>query len=67
MTPLLSQTSLHDTLRSVFDTQRQHARQMALTTAGQRIERIRRIQDWVNVHQSDIERVMYDDFRKPAA
>ncbi|RYF46905.1 MAG: aldehyde dehydrogenase family protein, partial [Cytophagaceae bacterium] len=67
MTPLFSETSLHDTLRSVFDTQRQHARQMALTTAEQRIERIRRIQDWVNTHQSDIERVMYDDFRKPAA
>lgn len=67
MTPLLSQTSLHDTLRAVFDTQRQHARQMALTTFGQRIERIRRIQAWVNTHQRDIERVMYDDFRKPPA
>ncbi|GAB3795358.1 aldehyde dehydrogenase family protein [Spirosoma humi] len=67
MTPLLPETSLQNTLHVAFDTQRQHARQMALTTAGQRIERIRRIQTWVNAHQSDIEQAMYNDFRKPSA
>ncbi|GAB3787211.1 aldehyde dehydrogenase family protein [Spirosoma horti] len=67
MTPLLSETSLHNELQSVFATQRQHARHMALTTAGQRIERIRRIQTWINVHQSSIEQALYDDFRKPSA
>ncbi len=40
---------------------------MALTTADQRIERIRRIQTWVNSHEADIQRAMYDDFRKPSA
>ncbi|AKD58466.1 aldehyde dehydrogenase [Spirosoma radiotolerans] len=58
---------MHDALQSTFDTQRQYARQMALTTAGQRIERIRRIQTWVNAHQTDIQQVMYADFRKPSA
>lgn len=67
MTPPLSETSLHNRLQSTFDTQRQHARQMALTTAEQRIERIRRIQTWINTHQADIQQVMYDDFRKPSA
>jgi len=67
MTPLLSETSLHNELQSAFATQRQYVRHMALTTAGQRIERIRRIQTWINVHQSDIEQALYDDFRKPSA
>ncbi|GAB3719240.1 aldehyde dehydrogenase family protein [Spirosoma lituiforme] len=67
MTSPLSETSLRDKLQSAFNTQRQYARQMALTTAEQRIERIRRIQTWINVHQTEIQQVMYDDFRKPSA
>ncbi|QJD80477.1 aldehyde dehydrogenase family protein [Spirosoma rhododendri] len=52
---------------ATFDRQRRHAPQMALTTASERIERIRRIQRWVVAHQADIEQAMYDDFRKPPA
>lgn len=40
---------------------------MALTTAEERIERIRRIQSWVNTHETAIQQVMFDDFRKPSA
>ncbi len=67
MTPLLSETDQRDDLRAMFDSQRRQASQMALTSANQRIERIRRIQTWVNTHEGDIQRVMYDDFRKPSA
>ncbi|AUD02857.1 aldehyde dehydrogenase family protein [Spirosoma pollinicola] len=67
MTPLLSETDLRDDLRETFDSQRRYAPQLALTTADQRIERIRRIQSWVNAHEGDIQRAMYDDFRKPSA
>jgi len=52
---------------AAFDHQRRHAAQMALTTAADRIDRIRRIQQWVTTHQTEIERAMYDDFRKPPA
>ncbi len=61
------QTDLHGDLRATFDVQRQHASRMALTTADQRIERIRRIKAWIATHETDIQRVMYDDFRKPSA
>lgn len=53
--------------QTTFDLQRQHTPVMALTTADQRIERIRRIQTWVSSHEADIQRVMFDDFRKPSA
>jgi aldehyde dehydrogenase (NAD+) len=54
-------------IQTTFDLQRRHAPHMALTTANQRIERIRRIQTWVSNHEADIQRVMFDDFRKPSA
>lgn len=54
-------------IQTTFDHQRRHAPKMALTTADQRIERIRRIQAWISSHEADIQRVMFDDFRKPSA
>ena len=54
-------------IQTTFDNQRRHAPVMALTTTDQRIERIRRIQSWVRSHETDIQRVMFNDFRKPSA
>lgn len=67
MNATLLQTDLRDDLRTVFDAQRQFASRMALTTADQRLTRIRRIQTWINTHEKDIQRALYDDFRKPPA
>lgn len=61
------QTTLRNDMRAIFDAQHRHAPQMALTTAPERIERIRRVQTYMLAHQTDLERAMYDDFRKPAA
>ncbi len=52
---------------AVFTRQRAHAPIMALTTADERIARIRRLRDWITTHEADITQAMYDDFRKPAA
>jgi aldehyde dehydrogenase (NAD+) len=54
-------------IRAAFDAQRRQASRMAMTTSEQRIERIRRIQTWITTHEKDIQRAMYDDFRKPSA
>ena len=54
-------------IQTAFDIQRRHAPHMALTTANERIERIRRIQSWIGSHEADIQRVMFDDFRKPSS
>ncbi|GAB3497174.1 aldehyde dehydrogenase family protein [Spirosoma knui] len=67
MNTLLASTDLRDDLQAVFAQQRRHAPQMALTTADQRIERIRRIQHWITTHESAIQQAMYADFRKPSA
>ncbi|GAB3639850.1 aldehyde dehydrogenase family protein [Spirosoma arcticum] len=61
------ETDLRLDLQAVFAAQRKHAPQMALTTVDQRIERIRRVQTWMLSHQADLEKAMYDDFRKPTA
>ena len=53
--------------RSLFEAQRRRAPQMAATTAQERIARLKRIQTWVMDHLADIEKAMYDDFRKPSA
>lgn len=67
MNATLPQTDLRDDLRAAFDRQRRFAPQMALTTAAERIERIKRVQQWMFAHQSELEKAMYDDFRKPSA
>ncbi|GAB3013751.1 aldehyde dehydrogenase family protein [Spirosoma pulveris] len=67
MTTQPTDTTLIYDLQLAFDVQRRHTRQMALTTADQRIDRIRRIQQWINAHETEIQQSLYDDFRKPAA
>ena len=67
MTSSPPQIHLHDALQTAFDVQRRHAPQMTLTTAGQRIERIRRLQTWITTNEGTIQQALYDDFRKPAA
>lgn len=66
---MLTASQLTDTssaIETTFAAQRQHARQMAQTTATQRIERIRRILHWIESHEAAIQQAMFRDFRKPA-
>ncbi|WP_288428289.1 aldehyde dehydrogenase family protein [uncultured Spirosoma sp.] len=60
-------TDYLESFTAAYDAQRRNAPRMALTTAAERIERIRRIQRWVVAHESDIKQAMYADFRKPSA
>ena len=60
-------TDLRPDLQAAFDAQRRQAPQLALTTAGERIERIRRIQTWIDSNENAIYQALYDDFRKPSA
>lgn len=60
-------TDYLDTFTTAFDAQRRNASKMALTTAAERIDRIRRIQRWVVAHEADIKQAMYADFCKPSA
>ena len=67
MNATLPETDLAGDVQTAFDRQRRFAPQMALTTAAGRIERIKRIQQWMFAHQTELEKAMYDDFRKPSA
>ncbi|MVM30529.1 aldehyde dehydrogenase family protein [Spirosoma sp. HMF4905] len=53
--------------QDAFDAQRRYASQIALTTVDQRLERIRRLQTWITVHEAAIQQALYDDLRKPAS
>ena len=53
-------------LQRVFDAQRKNAAAIALTTAAERAEKLKVLLDYLMAHLTDIEKAMYDDFRKPA-
>lgn len=52
-------------LKNAFEAQRRFAPKMALTSAIERIDRLKRLQQWMLSHQNDIQQAMYADFRKP--
>ncbi len=54
-------------IQYIFKEQRNNAWAIALTTANERIEKLKKIQSYLLANQSAIERAMYDDFRKPSA
>jgi len=54
-------------IQPIFEVQRLHRAEIALTDAETRAEKLKKIKSYVLLHQSEIERVMYDDFRKPTA
>jgi aldehyde dehydrogenase (NAD+) len=51
----------------IFEAQREHAPRVAETDAGQRIDKIRRLERALFARRSEIRRAMWEDFRKPAA
>lgn len=67
MTTASPEITQQDDIQAVFAAQRRHAPQMALTTAKERIERIQRIHQWIQGHETDLMQAMYADFRKPAS
>ena len=50
-----------------YDRLRQHAPMMALTTATERIERLKRIKSWVETNTPAVHAAMYADYKKPSA
>ncbi|GAA4398151.1 aldehyde dehydrogenase family protein [Nibrella viscosa] len=57
---------LTTTLQTMFDRQRLHAPVQALTTAAERIDRLKRLQHWMLTNEEAIQQALYADFRKPA-
>ncbi|MBC7891757.1 MAG: aldehyde dehydrogenase family protein [Sphingobacteriaceae bacterium] len=52
-------------LTELFAHQRAFAPKLALTTATERIEKLRRLLGWMKSNQLAIEQALYDDFRRP--
>ncbi|RMG62349.1 MAG: aldehyde dehydrogenase family protein [Calditrichaeota bacterium] len=50
-----------------FEQQLSHFQKYGKTTAAQRIERLKRILNWVQAHRQDIREAVYQDLRKPPA
>ncbi|WP_428656599.1 aldehyde dehydrogenase family protein [Runella sp.] len=52
-------------LQRVFDAQHKNAANIALTGANERVEKLKALLDYIMAHLPEIEKAMYDDFRKP--
>ncbi|MCB0635321.1 MAG: aldehyde dehydrogenase family protein [Lewinella sp.] len=65
----MASATLTTDLQQLFERQKAHALQQAQTTADERIERLRRIEQYLNdpTHEADLIEALRKDFRKPAA
>jgi aldehyde dehydrogenase (NAD+) len=62
----VAESTLTRDLQRVFDAQRKNAANVALTNADERAEKLKVLLDYLMAHLPDVEKAMYDDFRKPA-
>ena len=62
-----TQTNTYADLQRVFEAQRLNAPTIALTTAKERIAKLKRMQAYIMAHLTEIEKAMFDDFAKPRA
>lgn len=62
----VAESTLTRDLQRVFDAQRKNAVNVALTNADERAEKLKVLLDYLMAHLPDVEKAMYDDFRKPA-
>ncbi|MEZ0610551.1 aldehyde dehydrogenase family protein [Fibrella sp. WM1] len=60
-------TDLSATLQTAFDRLRRYAPTMAQTTARERIDRLKRLMQWIDTNKPAIYEAMYADYRKPTA
>lgn len=51
-------------IADVFAAQRAFAPQLALTSANDRIQKLKRLRAWVFEHQTEVEQALYDDLRR---
>lgn len=65
--PVAPNSATREEIRSVFDLQKSHAGKMALTTARERKERIRKILDYTMAHWEELAQALHRDFRKTEA
>jgi aldehyde dehydrogenase (NAD+) len=56
-----------DTLRALFEQQRQHQPVLRRATAAERGQRLRRLAGWITANRTAIQEAHFADFRKPAA
>lgn len=54
-------------IQRIFKIQRDNASAIALSTAKERVEKLKKIQVYVLAQVAEIQQAMYDDFRKPSA
>ena len=65
MTHSTTQQQVAAQVLPLFEAQRQNTLHIALTTAEERIAKLKKMQTYISTHLEDIERVMFEDFKKP--
>jgi aldehyde dehydrogenase (NAD+) len=54
-------------IEQIFHAQNLNKQQVRQTTAKQRIEKLKHIKTWIFTHRADIQKALFDDFKKPAS
>lgn len=67
MAPLQNQKIQTDGIRQAFDLQAAHYRQVGKSNVLERLEKLKRMGDWIMDHREEMQKAAYLDFRKPAA
>ncbi|MEE8335472.1 MAG: aldehyde dehydrogenase family protein, partial [Candidatus Neomarinimicrobiota bacterium] len=67
MTHPQNQKSQADGIRQAFDFQAANYRQVGKSTALERLEKLKRLGDWIMDHRGEMQKAAYLDFQKPAA
>lgn len=63
-----SMDQLQQQIESTFKKQKEHFHtQQRLTTAGDRIAKLKKLRTWIYDHKDDIRKAVYADFKKPEA
>ncbi|MCA0230462.1 MAG: aldehyde dehydrogenase family protein [Bacteroidetes bacterium] len=64
---IVQEPMVHADCKRIFEKQRRKAAYVALTDANERKAKLQKIQAYLMENQAEVEKVMYDDFRKPAS
>lgn len=58
-------TSLETEVSNLFQLQKKKSIELRTSTAKQRISKLNKIEQWINNNRTDIQKAVYDDFKKP--
>lgn len=64
MVAVAEQLDLQETIQHVFDAQKKNAQNIALSSADERIDKLKKLQKWIEDNEQKIKNGLHEDFKK---